>query len=62
MKETFIILLFTVFFFSTVFTQTSADNLSKAKEFIDLLEKGEFAKAESLFSDEDEIKDFGGKT
>ena len=49
MKILTLILLLT--FFSTVFTQSPNDNLSKAKEFIDLLNKCEFTKAEGMFDD-----------
>lgn len=41
--------------FSNVYMQTS-DDISKAKEFIDLLNKSEFTKAESYFSDEMKAK------
>lgn len=56
MKKTTLILTLIVLCFSNVFMQTSDDTISKAKEFIDLLNKGEFSEAESLFSDEMKAK------
>ncbi len=52
MKKITLILTIIILCFSNVFMQTSTDNAATAKEFIDLLSKGEFAKAETHFSDE----------
>ena len=52
MKIPVLILLVLTFSFSTLFAQETTKNMSKAKEFIDLLDKDEFAQAENYFSDE----------
>lgn len=44
------------FSLSTVFAQDAADNVSKAKTFVDLLAKKDFSAAETYFSDEVKAK------
>lgn len=56
MFKIIIISLISAFLFSSVFAQNAGDNVAKAKAFIDLLAKKDFAAAENYFSDEVKAK------